>query len=816
MRIVPSLLAIALAGTTFTLSAATIAEKLPPHDVELADLLDRPHAFENLRVRFKCTFVQTSGVFSPNHTRFNTNLYMNFIVWDDDAQIWDATERSQGLVTVYYPKREKQATIISGMPKYTVVEIVGEVASNYRDEPWILCHTVTAVENAGSFTDNAIYHMEQGLALDAEGRHELADEHMASALTANLPGRLRLQVQVLQAENLIRGKSYDRASAVLTEALASLEDDETLPRDAEAKLRFLRAKSSSEQGERLRTEGKSPKELFEAAVADASRAIELDPDDGDIYAVHGICLAGLERFDEAKRQCERAIRLRPDNAEVRWYLGRILDLQASYDEAIAVLKQAIDLAPKDYRLHKAIARTYYNRSTLGQAGAAIDIVTALREYDIAIRLNPADSDLHYWSGVVMEVAAQREMMIKDKLQDVKATYDMAIERFRACLEVDEKYTEAHLRLGYRLREKQQHNEAADHLKRAIELEPSRFQLYQELGRFLWDLGRRAEARDIYAGYQKREPAHLDTLYALGHLSYELAALDKEVGDEAAARRMQEYQRSVDWHLVLLKVQPNYAQSYAEMVECYLELGKHREAIEASVKAMANVATFPPEQAEAETARVHRFKGLALAALDQQHEAALALDGRTDGVQDARMPLTLGWALSVYDPNRVKDETKLDQSGARLQALAAQALALAPDNRSATELLGWGLYKSGDGAGAEKALAPLAGADQPVIAWRLGMAIYAQGAGRYAAAKPLLEQARSSLRSRSLLHASASDEIRAALRAIEVHARDTARNAAAAERQRKIDEAAAEKKRAAEAAAEKKRLDEEARKAKQAQ
>ena len=120
------------------------------------------------------------------------------------------------------------------------------------------------------------------------------------------------------------------------------------------------------------TDAISPEQraMFETAVTHARTAVRLDPALGGAYAVLGISLGGLEQFEEAKRQCQRAIRLQPENAEVRWYLGRILDMQGLYTEAIATLKEAIDLEPKDYRLHKAIALTYFHRAQEGGKVAA--------------------------------------------------------------------------------------------------------------------------------------------------------------------------------------------------------------------------------------------------------------------------------------------------------------------------------------------------------------------------------------------------------------------------------------------------------------
>jgi len=767
VRIVPALLA-ALALPLTTLPAATIAEKMAAHDVELAQLVERPHAFKSMRVRFRATFAETAGIFSSYHTRFGSDNYMNVVVWDDDAKVWQPQQRAKPVDTLYFRKQRDGANVVSTLEKYTIVDVVGEVVSDYRGQPWINCHSITRVGNAGSFTDNAIYHLEQAVALHEEDRYVLADEHFESALNESLPVRSRVAIQRLQAAALIDGKDYDKAITALTQALDDLEADERLPLSEKAGLHYLRAKARSELGERLLLEEQDPGELFELAVLDARESLQLEPANGDAYSVLGISLAGLEQFDEAKRQCERAIRLRPDNAEVRWYLGRILDLQEDYDQAIAVLREAIDLAPKDDRLHKAIARSFFNRSNLGGATASDDLVTSLREYDIAIRLNPADPDLYYWSGVVLEAAVERQQKVKIEFNVVEPTYDMAIDRFQTCLETDPEYTEAHVRLGYRFRAKEEHDTATAHFRSAIDIEPHRSALYELLGRYLWDLQRRPDAREVYALYHERDPDHIDTLYALGRLSYEL----------------DDYQQAVDWLQELRRQVPEHPLANADLTECYFELDDPRDAVEHADIALAVLED--PSQ----IIRVLRFKGLAMAAMDYQHDAVAALHGHLEGATDVRMPITLGWALTIYDPRRVRyfdDPPQVENISTVMQELAQQALALQPEHQPAIELLGWSYYLAGNYAKAAEELAKLP-VNEPLYAYRLGMALFQQGSAQYAQAKPLLEKGEE-FRHRSDLYDEVHSDIRTAQRAIRAHERQVERQRREAERQREREERA---------------------------
>lgn len=769
MRILPRLsLALCLLAAA-PLPAASLVEKQEPHDVELEAIVERPIAFQGMRVRFTCTFVQTADLFDTFHTDFTPERYLNLVVWDDEDRIWEPEVRAQPVTTLYYAKSRPEARQLSSLDKYTLIEVTGEVVSAFRGDPWIDCHSIVFLPSRGSFSDNAIYHLEQARALVADGAHDLADQHYRAALDEDLPVQARSLVLRLLAESRIASGRYEGAIEILDEVLAlsgQLGEDAEQVRTV---AHHLSAQALSELAEdRLEKNDREAADLFERAIAHARRSIELDPSIGDAYAILGVSLAGLERFDEAKLQCQRAIRLLPENAEVRWYLGRILARQGDHDAAIESLKDAIDRAPKDYRLHKTIARTYLDRAVAGGPGAENDLVTALREYDIAIRLEPDDADLHYWSGIVILHAVERGQKVRDGLRMVEATKDMAIQRFENCVAVDDAYVEAHLELGELYAEKEEHEDAVEHYQRALALDPDREELYSAFGRYLWDLGRRQEAYDVFAAYQQRHERHVETLYALGRLSLELG----------------ERERAIDWLERLRREDDDHAMAHADLAELYYETGDPREAIEHGQRALQLLDD------EAQELRVNRFIGLAFWALDQPEETVAALDGRTDGAEDPRVPLALGWALTLQDGQ-----------AERVQALAEQALAIDPDNASAKELLGWGRYLAGRYQEAVATLAEAGIADEEVRHYRIGMALFQQGPEHYGQALEHLERARR-VNTRPSILREARHHVSQALRTLRDWERDQERRRREAERQAEIERRQAEiERRKAERAAE---------------
>lgn len=738
-----------LAFSSAPLWSAANIERRQPLDVQLTQLVQQPEAYLGMRVRFDATFVQTASLFDPYHTSFTAARYLNLVVWDARARVWEPTVRANPVLTLYYEKNRAEANDVALLPRYAQIVVVGEVMSSFRGQPWINCHSITALPSRGAFTDNAIYHLEQARSLHEEAAYALADEHFVAALGDDLPQAGRAMVLEMQGMARLDANDFEGAEEVLGRALALVEDDEQMPGQTVANLHYLRAQALAEMAELEIFDPAAARELFTRAVAHAERSVALDPAAGDAYAVLGISLAGLERFDEARRQCERAIRLRPDNAEVRWYLGRILDRQGEFDEAIEVLKQGIDLAPKDYRLHKAIAASYFNRARLGGSGAAADVVISLREYDISIRLNDRDPDLFFGAGLVTEYAADRGQEVRIGMKMVPATYAMAIERFQACLAVDESYVPAHIHLARRFRFDDKHDEAVRHFRRALELAPERQDLYQEVATYFWQQDRREDAYRVYELMLARAPGSVEAIYGLGRLSLELRA----------------YEQGIAWHEQLLRVAADHAMAHADLTELKFEAGDTRGALRHAE------AAKPVLVDEQELSRVARFEALSHWAHDDV-DATLASLERADlaDATDPRLFLAQGWALSTKDDRAV-------------EALAAgqRALALGADTPETRELIAWSLHLTGEHAAAAEALRQARIADESVAAYRLGMTLFAKGPEHYEAAEPLLRQAgRLGSGLRRSVYGDARNQVSAALREIVAWQREQAREARAAE------------------------------------
>jgi len=101
------------------------------------------------------------------------------------------------------------------------------------------------------------------------------------------------------------------------------------------------------------------KKQYGRAIAEAERAITLDPNLADAYSMLGSVLHMVSRQQEAIAPLEKAIRINPIAPSVYYRrLGTAHRDIGRYEEAIVQLKKAVNLTPDSLYPHVALAVTY--------------------------------------------------------------------------------------------------------------------------------------------------------------------------------------------------------------------------------------------------------------------------------------------------------------------------------------------------------------------------------------------------------------------------------------------------------------------------
>ena len=148
----------------------------------------------------------------------------------------------------------------------------------------------------------------------------------------------------------------------------------------------------------------------EAAIADYDKAIEINPDLDQAWNNRGVALANLGRSETAIADYDKAIEINPDLYQAWYNSGNALGNLGKYEKAITSYDKAIEINPDD-------DQAWYNRgNALGNLGK---YEKAIASYDKAIEINPDKDEAWNNRGVDLANLGRYEAAI--------ASYDKAIE-----------------------------------------------------------------------------------------------------------------------------------------------------------------------------------------------------------------------------------------------------------------------------------------------------------------------------------------------------------------------------------------------------
>ncbi|HET6893371.1 MAG TPA: winged helix-turn-helix domain-containing protein [Pyrinomonadaceae bacterium] len=106
------------------------------------------------------------------------------------------------------------------------------------------------------------------------------------------------------------------------------------------------------------------------------RAIELNPNSSDARLLYCIFLAYIGRSSQSVAEAERAVQLDPISAQVNASLGEVLYVTRSYDQAIEQLNKTLEIDSQFWFAHFLLGLAYTQK---GMRGRAIDELQNARE-----------------------------------------------------------------------------------------------------------------------------------------------------------------------------------------------------------------------------------------------------------------------------------------------------------------------------------------------------------------------------------------------------------------------------------------------------
>ncbi len=132
---------------------------------------------------------------------------------------------------------------------------------------------------------------------------------------------------------------------------------------------------------------------WEKALANYSKAEQLNPDNADTYNNKGVVYKEMGQFDRAIDEFLRAVFLNPQYAKAFNNIGVVYYMQKNYQEAIKNYQKAIDLNPENLEAFNNLAIVYKNKNEFEKARAVLNQ---------ALSMNPDHPGTNYNLAVLYE------------------------------------------------------------------------------------------------------------------------------------------------------------------------------------------------------------------------------------------------------------------------------------------------------------------------------------------------------------------------------------------------------------------------------
>ncbi len=246
------------------------------------------------------------------------------------------------------------------------------------------------------------------------------------------------------------------------------------------------------------------------AVADYSKAIEIDPNYTDAWSNRGGAYGKLGQWDKTIADCSQAIRIDPTYFKGWFNRGDGYENLGQFDNAIADYTKAIGIDP-------AFAKAYSNRgiayANLGQWDNAIT------DCSNAIRIDPGYAQAYYNRGIVYANLGQWDKVIADCSMTI---------------EIDPSFVQAYSNRGTAYGNLGQVDKAIDDYSRAIGISPNYTKAYTNRAIAYGKSGQWDKAIADYSRVIGLEPNNAGAWYNRGIAYGNLGLWDNAVTDFSKA------------------------------------------------------------------------------------------------------------------------------------------------------------------------------------------------------------------------------------------------------------------------------------------
>jgi tetratricopeptide (TPR) repeat protein len=312
--------------------------------------------------------------------------------------------------------------------------------------------------------------------------HNLGEFYIASS-------KLAEAIPPLAKAYLIKPDAYDNAYNL---ALAYLETGNSAK--AKTVAQDLLAHRNTAELHNLLGEIEEKNQNFIAAEHEYETAAHMDPSESNLFDWASELL--LHRtLDPAVDVFRSAAERYPNSPRLAIGLGMALYSRGNYDDAVKALLHAADLNPSDANCYYFLSRAY--DSSPGQAD---EVIQRFRRF---MDLQPQNAKAPYYYA--MSIWKGR------RAQDASVDFQQIETLLKKSIELDPKFAEPRLQLGNLYSDQKQYELAIPLYERALALNAGLADAHYRLGQAYVHVGRKDEAQQQLAVYQKLRTQHLADL-----------------------------------------------------------------------------------------------------------------------------------------------------------------------------------------------------------------------------------------------------------------------------------------------------------------
>jgi len=312
--------------------------------------------------------------------------------------------------------------------------------------------------------------------------HNLGEFYIASS-------KLAEAIPPLAKAYLIKPDAYDNAYNL---ALAYLETGNSAK--AKTVAQDLLAHRNTAELHNLLGEIEEKNQNFIAAEHEYETAAHMDPSESNLFDWASELL--LHRtLDPAVDVFRSAAERYPNSPRLAIGLGMALYSRGNYDDAVKALLHAADLNPSDANCYYFLSRAY--DSSPGQAD---EVIQRFRRF---MDLQPQNAKAPYYYA--MSIWKGR------RAQDASVDFQQIETFLKKSIELDPKFAEPRLQLGNLYSDQKKYELAIPLYERALALNVGLADAHYRLGQAYVHVGRKDEAQQQLAVYQKLRTQHLADL-----------------------------------------------------------------------------------------------------------------------------------------------------------------------------------------------------------------------------------------------------------------------------------------------------------------